>query len=261
MKLVLETERVKERPARGKAVRCRELMGPWFISEAETSSYVALDRTRHGARPTTALVHNPDSGMVVEAGHRNRSMSKRISHIVGFDDAPFERACRGDVLVVGAVFAGKRLDGVLSTRVRRDGTNATARLAACIKASRFHAQLHAILLQGIAFAGFNVVDLQRLHRDTGLPVLVVARRAPGLAAIRGALLEQVPGGARKWQLIEAAGAMEHLAGVYLQRQGISAMDAKRLVGSLQINGLMPEPLRVAHMIAGGVTLGESRHGA
>ncbi|ACL73752.1 DUF99 family protein [Thioalkalivibrio sulfidiphilus] len=188
-------------------------------------------------------------------------MSKQLSHVVGFDDAPFARSHRGDVLVAGAVFAGARLDGVLSTRVRRDGANATGRLAACIIASKFHAQLHAVLLQGIAFAGFNVVDLEGLHRETGLPVLVVARRKPSLSTIRRALLDHVPGGKRKWRLIEAAGPMEPLAGVFVQRQGIGETQARRLIENLQINGLMPEPLRVAHMIAGGVTTGESRHRA
>ena len=122
-------------------------------------------------------------------------------------------------------------------------------------------QLQAILLQGIAFAGFNVVDLQRLHQATGLPVLVVARYRPDLQAIRKALLQQVPGGARKWRLIEAAGPMEPMAGIYVQRCGITPEHAARLLASLQQNSQLPEPLRVAHMIAGGVTTGESRHRA
>ena len=186
---------------------------------------------------------------------------RRISHVVGFDDAPFERSHRGDVLVVGAVFAGDRLDGVISTKVRRDGANAAQRLIDCITGSKYFDQLQAILLQGIAFAGFNVVDLQRLHEATGLPVLVVARYRPDLQAIRKALLEQVPGGARKWRLIEAAGPMETMAGLYVQRCGITAENAARLLASLQQNSQLPEPLRVAHMIAGGVTTGESRHRA
>jgi len=187
------------------------------------------------------------------------SPGRALSHVVGFDDAPFARSHRGDVLVVGAVFAGRRLEGVLSTRVRRDGANAAARLAACIGACRFRPQLQAILLQGIAFAGFNVVDLATLNRATGLPVLVVARREPDLARIRSALQRCVRGGFRKWQLIEAAGPMEPLAGVFVQRCGLSTDEAERLLTGLQLHGLMPEPLRVAHLIAGGVTAGESRH--
>ena len=181
--------------------------------------------------------------------------------MVGFDDAPFDRSHRGDVLVVGAVFAGDRLDGVISTKVRRDGANAAQRLIDCLTGSKYFDQLQAILLQGIAFAGFNVVDLQRLHEATGLPVLVVARYRPDLPAIRKALLEQVPGGARKWRLIEAAGPMETMAALYVQRCGITPENAARLLASLQQNSQLPEPLRVAHMIAGGVTTGESRHRA
>jgi len=188
-------------------------------------------------------------------------VSRALSHVAGFDDAPFGRGHRGDVPVVGAVFAGTRLDGVLSTRVRRDGANAAARLAACLEGSRFRPQLHAILLQGIAFAGFNVVDLHALWRRTGLPVLVVARRPPDLKAIRTALLDHVPGGARKWRLIEAAGPMEPVAGVHVQRRGISLADTETLLTRLQLHGKLPEPLRVAHLIAGGVTTGESRHRA
>jgi len=188
-------------------------------------------------------------------------VSRVPSHVVGFDDAPFGRTHRGDVLIVGAVFAGTRLDGVLSTRVRRDGVNAASRLADCLEGSRFLSQLHAILLQGIAFAGFNVVNLQDLRRRTGLPVVVVARRQPDLKAIRAALLDHVPGGDRKWRLIEAAGPMESVSGVYVQRSGISLADTESLLTRLQLHGRLPEPLRVAHLIAGGVTTGESRHRA
>ena len=198
--------------------------------------------------------------MASPSNNRSRAQG-RISHVAGFDDAPFERSHRGDVLVVGAVFAGNRLDGVISTRVRRDGANAAQRLIDCITVSKYFDQLQAILLQGIAFAGFNVVDLKWLHQATGLPVLVVARYLPDFLAIRKALLEQVPGGARKWRLIEAAGPMEPMDAVFVQRCGITPEDAATLLASLQINSQLPEPLRVAHMIAGGVTTGESRHRA
>lgn len=184
-------------------------------------------------------------------------MSKRFSHVVGFDDAPFERAHRGDVLIVGAVYARGRLDGVLSARVRRDGANATRVIADCVRRSRFFPQLHAVLLQGIAFAGFNVVDVHALHRALGLPVLVVARRRPDLAAIRPALLNHVGGGARKWRLIQRAGTMEPLAGLYVQLIAIAPEQAAALLKRSAINGVMPEPLRTAHLIAGGVTTGES----
>lgn len=188
-------------------------------------------------------------------------MPKSISHVIGFDDAPFERSHRGDVLVVGAVYAGTRLEGVLSGKVRRDGVNSTRALIELVARSRFRAHAQAILLQGIAFAGFNVVDLHKLHAALMIPVIVVARRQPDFAAIRRALLHRVPGGRRKWALIERLGPMEPAAGVYVQRAGISLEKTTALMQRLAVNGLLPEPLRTAHLIAGGVTVGESRHRA
>jgi endonuclease V-like protein UPF0215 family len=186
-------------------------------------------------------------------------VTRRYTHVVAVDDAPFDRAHRGDVLVVGAVYAGLRLEGVLSAKVRRDGVNATAVLIDALRASRFFAQAHLVLLQGIAFAGFNVVDLEALHQAVRLPVMVVVRRRPDLSGIKSALLEHVPGGARKWRLIEKAGPMESVGGLFVQRAGIALDDAGAVLERLAVHGRMPEPLRTAHLIAGGVTVGESRH--
>ncbi len=188
-------------------------------------------------------------------------MRGRISHVIGFDDAPFARSHRGNVLVIGAVYAGPRLEGVLSGKVRRDGRNATTTLIEIIAHSRFRPHLQAVLLQGIAFAGFNVIDVPALHAALGVPVIVVARRQPDFAAIRRALLHHVRGGARKWALIERLGPMERCAGVYVQRAGISLDDTARLIRRFARHGRLPEPLRTAHLIAGGVASGESRHRA
>ncbi len=182
----------------------------------------------------------------------------RYSHVIAVDDAPFTREHRGDVRVVGTAYAGLRLEGILSARVRRDGTNSTPVLAAMIGGSRFASHTRLILLQGIALAGFNVVDLHGLHAALGIPVLIVARRPPRLAAIRAALLDHVPGGAKKWALIEQAGPMEPVAGLMVQRAGITLAAAGEVVTRLSIHGAIPEPLRVAHLIAGGVTTGQSR---
>lgn len=181
-----------------------------------------------------------------------------ISHVVGFDDFPFARSHRGDVPIVGAVFSGPRLEGILRGKVRRDGANATRAIATLVERSRFAGHLQLVMLQGIALAGFNVVDLHALHRCLGLPVLVVARRAPDLAAIRAALLHRVPGGARKWKLIEQAGPMEAVAGVYAQSVGLDSHEAEETVRRFALHGRIPEPLRTAHLIAGGIATGQSR---
>lgn len=186
---------------------------------------------------------------------------RRFSHVMGFDDAPFERAHRGDVMVVGTLYASGRLDGIVTGRIRRDGVNSTRVLASLSRGSRFGAHLHAILLQGIALGGFNVVDIAELHAATRLPVLVVARHRPDFAAIERALLDRVPGGRRKWRLIQKTGPMEPVGRVFVQRAGLELDEAAALLAATTSHGNLPEPLRVAHLIAGGVGSGASRGGA
>lgn len=188
-------------------------------------------------------------------------MTRRISHVIGFDDAPFAPGHRGDVLLVGAVYAGPRLEGVLSGKVRRDGINATRSIVHLVSGCHFREHLQAVMLQGITFGGFNVVDLQAMSEALQLPVIAVSRRPPDMAAVRNALLQHVPGGRRKWRLIEKAGLMEPAAGVYVQRAGIPLRDTEVLIERLAVYGRLPEPLRTAHLIAGGIAQGESRHRA
>ena len=205
-------------------------------------------------------------------------------NVIGFDDGPFPREHRGDVLVVGAVCSRTRLDGVVSGHVRRDGADATRRMIELVKSSQFAAHIQAVMLQGIAVGGFNVVGVRRLSEALGVPVLVVARRRPDMDAVRQALFSKDPksrppvsGARRKWKLIQAAGEIELLGpshralrrsratGVpavehrlFIQRVGLTLEDARRLVEATTLHGNVPEPLRLAHLIAGGIASGRSR---
>jgi endonuclease V-like protein UPF0215 family len=205
-----------------------------------------------------------------------------VVNVIGFDDGPFVREHRGDVLLVGVVCSGTRIDGIVSGRVRRDGADATRKMIELVRASQF-AHVQAIMLQGIAVGGFNVVDVHGLSEALAVPVLVVTRRLPDLASVHRALFSEEPssgrprviGAARKWKLIEAAGALE-LVGpsrrsmkrspelrtsgpkLWVQRVGLSIEEARRVITATTLHGAIPEPLRVAHLIAGGITTGRSR---
>jgi endonuclease V-like protein UPF0215 family len=183
-------------------------------------------------------------------------VTKPITNVIGFDDGAFARSHKGDVLLVGCVFSRTRLEGVLTSRVRKDGANSTERMAEMVRRSRYRGHVRAVLLQGIAVGGFNVVDVHRLSGMLGVPVLVVARRRPDLDTMKKALA-RVPGRERKWKLILAAGEMERLAGVFIQRIGLTKIEAAHLLAATTLHGNLPEPLRVAHLIASGVTTGAS----
>jgi endonuclease V-like protein UPF0215 family len=185
-------------------------------------------------------------------------MPKRFTNVVGFDDAPFPRGHRGDVSVVGAVYADRRLDGVLVGKVRKDGANAAAEIIRLVSGSKFAQHVQLVMLQGIALAGFNVVDVFSVRRALGVPALVVARDAPDMVAIRRALTERVRGGSRKWRLIERLGPMERAGGIHVQRVGLSETEASWVIEHFSVNGRIPEPIRAAHLIAGALGTGVSR---
>ena len=189
---------------------------------------------------------------------------KEEVRVVGFDDGPLDRDSPTS-LVVGAVFRGGRwLDGVVSCHVEVDGTDSTDRLIELVNGFRFK-DVRVILLDGIAFAGFNVVDIRRLHERTGLSVIVVTRSHPDFPDIRRAL-GNLPDGQMRYSLMEAAGEpkpVETRPGkhVHIQHAGIEADDAEAIVRLTATRSLIPEPIRCAHLIAAGIISGESKGGA
>ena len=185
--------------------------------------------------------------------HTRMSRIRRFVHVVGIDDAPFPPGFRGDVTVIAAVMSHARLDGVLTSKLRKDGINATDRLIAMIGKSRFYDQLHLVMLQGIAFGGFNVVDLPRLAGSLRLPVMAVCRRKPDMVVLRNTLMQSVPGGAKKWRLMQRAGPPHSVDHVYVQYSQLTPDEADGVVRALSIHSRVPEPLRLAHLIAGGLS--------
>jgi endonuclease V-like protein UPF0215 family len=185
-------------------------------------------------------------------------VARGLSNVIGFDDGPFDKNGATNVRLVGTVCARTRLDGVVSGFVRRDGANSTERMIELVQTSQFVEHIQAVLLQGIAVGGFNVVDVQALAAALNVPVLVIMRRRPRLESMRAALLNNIPGATRKWSLIEAAGPVEPLGQVFCQRVGLSLREAQALLAATTLHGNLPEALRLAHLIAGGVTTGKSR---
>jgi endonuclease V-like protein UPF0215 family len=176
--------------------------------------------------------------------------------IVGIDDGPFGRGRTGLVQVVGAIYRGGQfLDGMVATRVRRDGRNATARLVDMLRGSRYFPQLHYVMLDGIALGGFNVVDIDRLWWETELPVLVVVRRRPDMDAVRRAL-SRLPAWQARWRLVLKAGEVEEIGGLFVQRAGLDCDEASALLALSCTRARIPEPLRAAHIIAGALVTGE-----
>jgi len=179
--------------------------------------------------------------------------------ILGVDDGFFIPHSRGYALIAGVVFRGGYwLDGVMHTRVEVDGLDATDKIASMIINSPHNKQLRVIMLNGVTFAGFNVVDIRNLSLKTKLPVIAVTREKPDFSEIYNAL-KNLPNSEERWEVIKGTGkpfmvnTRSRRARVYVQACGILEDDVRKIVKATSIRSDIPEPLRVAHLIASGIS--------
>lgn len=189
------------------------------------------------------------------------------SRILGIDDGPFDKFGKEKrVLVVGALFRGGIfLDGLITSDASVDGDDATENIAIMIRKSRFYSQIRAVMMKGIAVGGFNVIDIKKLSKETGIPVIVFMRRRPDIPGIFSAI-KKAGLSRKKMALIKKAGkihavAIKHRGEVktaYMQFAGIKKEEASDFVRISITHSEIPEPLRAAHIIASGLIKGESR---
>ncbi len=190
---------------------------------------------------------------------------KEEIRILGVDDGPFRFGQPGKAMLVGAILRGGLwLEGVLTTQIAVDGDDATDQLVRMISRSRHKGQVRVAMTNGLTFGGFNVIDGQAIFDETGLPLISVTRSKPDIDAIREAL-KRLPDPREKLSRIGRAGEpKEHRyaqgrgrSRVYFQAFGISDEDAHAIIDIAATRSLIPEPIRVAHIIASGVVKGES----
>jgi uncharacterized protein len=198
---------------------------------------------------------------IVLVPEKFRSIKSEI-RVVGIDDGRFVSHTKGTVTVVGVVYRGGCwFEGVMHTKISIDGLDATAKLAAMIKDSRYYGELRVVVLDGITFAGFNVVDISKLSAAVGLPVISVVRDKPDLDEIKCAL-KNLSEFEQRWHSMQNAGKLfviEVRDGenpVYVQTAGVLIEDAKTILRITSTRSNIPEPLRVAHLIASELTDGK-----
>ena len=184
-------------------------------------------------------------------------MVKKEIRVVGIDDSPFDKFKDDNVLIVGVVMrGGSWIDGVLSTKVMVDGSDSTKKIAEMINKCKFKPQLQCIFLDGIAVGGFNVIDVKQLNKKTKLPVIIIIRRKPDIENIKRTLIKIKK--QKKIKLIEKAGNVVKIDSIYTQLTGIEFENARKILKIVCTRSLIPEPLRLAHLIASGVIVGESK---
>lgn len=218
---------------------------------------------------------------------------RRTIRVIGFDDAPFSRtqigkhsslseesvtrvalegrsasvharegdsAGEGNVYIAGVVCARTRFEGMVWGKVQQDGWDATDTVCQLLLGRKFLPQLHIVLLDGIAFGGFNVVDLPLLSARLALPCVAVMRRHPNLAAVELAI-HRLPQPERRLDLLHRAGDIYEYPPFCFQVCGASPDVTYLVLQRLTDCGHVPEALRLAHLIGAAVVKGESSSSA
>lgn len=186
---------------------------------------------------------------------------KRQVRVLGIDDAPFTFEDE-EVEVVGVlVRLPSYVEGIMVTKVTVDGRDATERLSEMIGGSRFREGLALILLDGAALGGFNVVDVEGLHERLSIPVATVTRKEPDLPSMERALKARFPDWKERLQLIQRS-VLERVETphkpLYVHALGMPMEDVRALLRRATVRGALPEPLRIAHLIATAIKVGESK---
>jgi endonuclease V-like protein UPF0215 family len=179
-------------------------------------------------------------------------------HVLGIDDGPLVVGDGSETPIVGVMMEGAEVaEAVAVTRFPVDGDDVTTFLARWITKLRLHPALQAIALGGITIAGLGVVDLAALAERTGIPVIAVSRRDPRTHRLENAL--KAAGLRDRLALIQRTPpAFRSPDGLYLACAGTTSEAAAALIGACRGKANIPEPLRLAHMIARAIALGESR---
>ncbi len=185
-------------------------------------------------------------------------MIKKEARIIGFDDGPFRKLKDKETIVIGAIYRGGLcLEGIISFHVKVDGSEATSKLIKAINKTKHKGQLQYIMTDGIAFGGFNVIDINEVCKKTKLPFFVVMRKKPDMEKFVNAI-KHLDDFEKRMKIVRKAGEIKKINNLYVQSAGLTMKKIEELLKISCTRSNIPEPLRAAHLIASGVVDGESR---
>ncbi|MCL5434229.1 MAG: DUF99 family protein [Candidatus Marsarchaeota archaeon] len=183
-------------------------------------------------------------------------MLKKGVRILAIASGPIQTS-RKSTILVGVVFRDGTIEGVLSESIAVNGADATEKIVRMVLRSRFREQIKIVASNGIAIAGLNVLDLGLMERRLRVHTVVLTRKKPHEGELLMALRRFGEAGGKnvesRIEEVKTANlrGFSRIGGFYLQ-SGLDKNDLKAIYGQAF------ESLRIAHLIAKGVSYGESK---
>ncbi len=181
--------------------------------------------------------------------------SKVPIRAIGIDDGPFTKRQKTAPLVA-ALLEGPHLERVRTGRITVDGLDATDKAVQLLKTWR----PAPILLSGVTFGGFNLIDPRVLQRTFRIPVIVVVGSRPDNRAVKRALVKHFPDWKRRWKIISSLGPLRQARTnpdeppIHYEAFGCSPRESANLLRSTSYVSRIPEPVRIAGFLARGLYL-------
>jgi len=186
---------------------------------------------------------------------------KKYIRALGVDDSYFVPHKPGKTSLIGILMrAPNYVEGMLIRDIEVDGLDSTDAILDML-ASKYGRQVRILFTQGITFGGFNIIDIERIWKESGIPIVVISRKEPDIAKIKSALKKHFKDWEKRIELIEKYPIKKIKNGrfmIFVQFEGIDEDELSSVVSQFTIRGAIPEPLRVAHLIASALHFGESR---
>ena len=184
--------------------------------------------------------------------------SSRYTSCIGIDDGPFrpKRLGRSKAPLIAVLLRGPHLLRAEAGWITVDGLDATAQTIRIL--NKLCRESCPILLSGATFGGFNIIDPRVLQRKFQTPTIVVVGSRPNNRSVKRALVRHFPDWRERWTVIRSLGPLRRVKTVpgenpmFYESFGCSHGEARRILSGWAFVSRLPEPLRVAGLIARGL---------
>jgi endonuclease V-like protein UPF0215 family len=183
----------------------------------------------------------------------------REFRVVGVEDGGFSRKLQGrgiqKALFVCVLLRGKWINDFQADMITVDGLDATEKLTSMLHQLSFD----AVMLAGVSFAGFNLVDPTIVFEEFRKPVIVISRTKPNNIAVKNALRRHFEDWRIRWSVFEKLGSVYEVISmsaeppVYVEVVGAELDWASMLIRAASVCCRVPEPVRVARLVARGLS--------
>lgn len=173
--------------------------------------------------------------------------------LVAVDDGYFPPVKRGKTTLAAVLWERDMARRVALDLVTVDGTDATEASVRLLERLGSCASGTLVLFDGVAYAGFNFVEPLSVKSACGCEFLVYFAGPLDLEKIGDALVRHFPDWELRLEVFERAilgtRRVYSRRGPALVYTSLSPSDAAAVLSETQLYSPVPEPLRVAHMIA------------